>query len=76
MTVVHKIINEIVLMPLESQLYIIEQVSKKLREQKSSKEEENNQMKAAANLLLNDYKNDEELTAFTVLDTEEFYDYE
>jgi hypothetical protein len=48
---------------------VIEKSIHSIREQ-----EEQKQMKKAANLLLDDYKNDEELIAFTNLDFEEFYE--
>jgi hypothetical protein len=45
----------------------------------STREEEENidtRMEKAAVSLLGEYENDEELTAFTVLDGEDFYEYE
>jgi len=37
-------------------------------------QEDSNQMSKAANLLMSDYKTDKELTAFTNLDYEDFYE--
>ncbi|MEM8525375.1 MAG: hypothetical protein AAGG68_12115 [Bacteroidota bacterium] len=55
-------------------MFIIKQISKEIREETAPKDEKKMSVKEAAQLLLADYENDEELTAFTVLDEEDFYE--
>ncbi|NPA37820.1 MAG: hypothetical protein GXO47_13335 [Chlorobi bacterium] len=57
-----ELINEIKKLPLSKRIYVIEKAIHSLREQ-----EEKKQMSEAAEELLDDYTNDKELTAFTVL---------
>jgi hypothetical protein len=64
-----EIIREIKKLPVSKRIIIIEQTLKMIRENETDKQLEN-----AANALLPEYKNDEELTAFTVLDYEAFYE--
>ena len=63
------LIKEIKRLPLQKQIYVIEKTIHSIRMQ-----EDSNQMSKAANLLMSDYKTDKELTAFTNLDYEEFYE--
>ncbi len=64
-----KIINEIQRLPIVQRIYIVEKTMSLLR-----KQEESNSMSIAAEALLNDYTADKELTAFTNLDFEDFYE--
>ena len=64
-----EIIREIKKLPVSKRIIIIEQTLKMIRENETDKRLEN-----AANALLPDYKNNEELTAFIVLDYEAFYE--
>jgi hypothetical protein len=63
-----EIIKEIQRLPISKRIYIIEKTIKSLR-----KKEEKKQMKDAADVLYDDYKNDEELTAFTKYFQDEVY---
>jgi hypothetical protein len=63
------LIKEIQLLPLSKRLSLIEEVIKSIK-----KEELNSQMEMAVRELQEDYKNDKELTAFTSLDMENFYE--
>lgn len=64
-----EIIQEIQRLPLTKRFYVVEETIKSIK-----KEEMNNQMELAANELYNDYTNDKDLTAFTSLDFEQFYE--
>ncbi len=63
------LIREIRKLPLSKRIYVIERVIHSMREQ-----EEKKQMKEAVELLLDDYMNDKNLTEFTTLDFEDFYE--
>jgi len=63
------LIKEIKRLSLQKQIYVIEKTIHSIRRQ-----EDSNQMSEAANLLMSDYKTDKELTAFTNLDYEDFYE--
>jgi hypothetical protein len=65
----NEIIKEIQRLPIQKRIYVIEKTIHSLR-----KHEDTNQMKKAADTLYTDYKSDKELTAFTNLDFENFYD--
>ena len=65
----NELIKEIRRLPLSKRIYVIEKAIHSIREQ-----EEKKQIKKAVDLLLDDYKNDEDLIAFTNLDFEEFYE--
>ncbi len=65
----NELIKEIKRLPLSKRIYVIEQAIHSIREQ-----EEKKQMKRAVNLLLDDYRSDKNLTAFTTLDFEDFYE--
>lgn len=62
------IIEELDKLPLTDKIYVIEETLKKIRTIKE------NNLEAAVNLLFEDYQSDEELTAFTTLDKESFYE--
>jgi hypothetical protein len=64
-----EIICAIKMLPVSERILIIEQTLKTIREIETGKMMEN-----AADALLEDYKNNKELTAFTVLDCEAFYE--
>lgn len=64
-----ELIKEISKLPKEERLFIIEKTLSAIR-----KEEISSKLKKAANLLYEDYSNDPDLTAFTALDSEEFYE--
>lgn len=63
------IIKEIKRLPVSKRIYVVEKTMRSIREQ----EDENN-MKEAADALLLDYKTNTELTVFTNLDFEGFYE--
>ncbi|HRN34356.1 MAG TPA: hypothetical protein PLC76_07725 [Saprospiraceae bacterium] len=63
------LIREIQRLPISKRLYVVEETIKSIK-----KEEMQHQMELAANDLYNDYVNDKELTAFTSLDLENFYE--
>ncbi len=65
----NELIKEIKRLPLSKRIYVIEQAIHSIREQ-----EEKKQMKRAVDLLFDDYKSDKNLTAFTTLDFEDFYE--
>ncbi len=64
-----EILKEIERLPIRERLLLIEKVMKTLR-----REEEADKMSHAARELQEDYKADKELTAFTDLDLEDFYE--
>jgi hypothetical protein len=64
-----EIISEINKLPVSQRLTLIELTIKKIKE-----EEKKNQLNIAAERLYNDYSNDPELTAFSSLDQEDFYE--
>jgi hypothetical protein len=63
------LIEQIQNLPLSVRFYVIEETLKSIK-----KEEMNHQMEVAANVLYNDYLNNKELTGFTSLDLENFYE--
>ncbi len=63
------LIQEIQQLSLIKKFYIVEEILKTIK-----KEELQNQMALAADVLYDDYANDKELTAFTSLDFENFYE--
>lgn len=63
------LIQEIQRLPLSKRFYVVEETIKSIK-----KEEMKHQMKLAAEELYDDYVNDKELTAFTTLDFENFYE--
>jgi hypothetical protein len=65
----NELIKEIKKMPIQKRIYLIEKTIHSIRENTDS-----DQMKKAAAKLLIDYKTDKELTAFTNLDFEDFYE--
>jgi len=62
------IIRELDRLPLTDKLFVIEQTLKSIRTEKEKS------LKAAVESLYDDYKTDKELTAFTMLDKEPFYE--
>lgn len=63
------LMQEIQRLPLTKRFYVVEETIKSIK-----KEEMNHQMELAANELYSDYVNDKELTAFTSLDFDNFYE--
>lgn len=64
-----ELIKEIERLPIRKRIYVIERTIHNI-----GKQEDLNMMTKAANTLLNDYKLDNELTAFATLDFEAFYE--
>ncbi len=62
------IIRELERLPLTDKLLVIERILKSIRTEKEKS------LKAAVESLYEDYKSDKELTAFTQLDNEPFYE--
>lgn len=60
-----EIIKEIEKLPLSKRMYIIEKAMSSIKKQS---------LEQAAELLYKDYESDKELTAFTTLDFENFYE--
>lgn len=65
-----QIIQEIKRLPLSEKFYIVEFVLKSIRQET----EKTPSLTEGAKALLQDYENDRELTAFTALDGESFYE--
>ncbi|MCF8371820.1 MAG: hypothetical protein K9H64_09370 [Bacteroidales bacterium] len=65
----NEIIQEIQRLPLRKRFYVVEKTIQSIR-----KHEDANQMEIAAESLLFDYSTDKELTVFTNLDFEDFYE--
>jgi hypothetical protein len=63
------LIQEIQRLPLIQRFYVVEEIIKSIK-----KEEMKHQMALAAEALYDDYLNNNELTAFTSLDFETFYE--
>ncbi|MDR1452997.1 MAG: hypothetical protein LBJ25_03375 [Candidatus Margulisbacteria bacterium] len=61
------ILDEIREMPVEQRMWLAEQIIHSVRE-----DEQNQSLEKAVAIIADDYKNDRELLAFTVLDDEEF----
>jgi hypothetical protein len=64
-----ELIREIQKLPVQKRIYVIEKSLHSLRRQ-----EEKKAMNEAAELMWQDYKSDKELTAFTKIDFEDFYE--
>ncbi len=64
-----EIIKELSRLPVNKRIYVIEKTIQSIRQQ-----EDSNQLTIAADHLSNDYKNDKELTVFTEIDFENFYE--
>lgn len=64
-----EIIQEIQRLPINKRFYVVEETIKSIK-----KEELNHQMELAVNELYNDYATDKNLTVFTSLDLESFYE--
>jgi hypothetical protein len=64
-----ELIKEIQKLPLRKRIYVIERTIRLIR-----KQEEERQMEIAAEALYEDYKDNKELTAFTNIDFENFYE--
>jgi hypothetical protein len=64
-----EILQVIQQLSLSKKFYVVEEIIKSIK-----KEETSHQMELAAEELYSDYANDKELTAFTALDFENFYE--
>jgi len=64
-----EIIQEIQSLPFQKRIYVIEKALRSIRKQEAT-----NAMNFAAEALLPDYLTDKELTVFTDLDFEKFYE--
>ncbi|MGA2298513.1 MAG: hypothetical protein ABSG15_13285 [FCB group bacterium] len=64
------LLNEIKSLPVEERLYLIEQTLKSIRRTKSEKQD----ILKASRSLKSEYLSNKELTAFTPLDSEGFYE--
>ncbi|MCX6266329.1 MAG: hypothetical protein NTW16_03100 [Bacteroidetes bacterium] len=64
-----ELIKEIQNLPLQKRIYVIEKTIHLIR-----KQEDSAQMRNAADALFSDYKSDKELTIFTDIDFENFYE--
>ncbi|HOI92952.1 MAG TPA: hypothetical protein PLK28_20800 [Candidatus Rifleibacterium sp.] len=64
-----EILNAIKKLPVSDRMLIVEKTLKNIREAAIKKN-----MEEAADALLEDYKSDKELTAFTAIDFESFYE--
>ena len=64
-----EILKEIERLPFQRRIFLIEKALHTIREK-----EEYNELRHAANVLYSNYKNDKELTIFTNLDFESFYE--
>jgi len=65
---VETIVRELEQLPLSDKLLVLEKTIKSIRLDREKK------LKSAADALYEDYQTDTELTAFTVLDKEPFYE--
>ncbi len=65
----NELIREIQRLPISKRIYVVEKTIHSIRAQ-----EDKDQIKKAAEVLCADYKSDKELTVFTNLDFEEFYE--
>jgi hypothetical protein len=64
-----QLMQEIFKLPLDKKFFVLEQTLKSIK-----LEEGNRHLAVAAEIMYDDYMNDKELTAFTVLDFENFYE--
>ncbi len=64
-----ELVQEIEILTLDKKVWLVQEVLKSIRRQEIS-----NSMRNAAENLYEDYKNDKELTIFTNLDFENFYE--
>ena len=62
-------IHKIEQMPIPQRMFIVEHIIHSIREESQSAE-----LETAAEYLYDDYKNDQDLTALTCLDCENFYE--
>ena len=68
-----QIIQEISQLPMADKLFVAEQIFKQLREENFKSDEAENR-REAAKMLLQDYKTDKDLTAFSAIDHDDFYE--
>lgn len=65
----NEIIEEISRLPISKRLYVVEKAMSSIRLENEKKE-----MEAASELLMSEYEENKELTIFTELDLDEFYE--
>lgn len=65
----NELIQELGRLPIHERLYVIERLLHSIRVQADQ-----NQMQEAADTLYQDYKQDQEVTAFTDIDLDNFYE--
>lgn len=58
----------------QEKMLILEEIFKEMKKDVAPANTETNSIAEAANALLDDYKNDPELTAFSNIDQDEFYE--
>ena len=64
-----QLMQEIFKLPLDKKFFVVEQTLKSIKS-----DEGNRHLAVAAEIMYDDYTNDKELTAFTALDFENFYE--
>lgn len=64
-----ELVREIEKLPFSDKIYIVEEILHSIKEEK-----EKESMLKAADILKEEYENNDELTAFTALDFEDFYE--
>jgi hypothetical protein len=64
-----ELVQEIERLPFEKKIFVMEEILKSIKRDKTS-----NSMQRAAEELYDDYVNDSELTAFSTLDADDFYE--
>lgn len=69
-----QILEEIRNQSLIDKLFLVEELFKEIRLETLKQISEKEQRKIAAQNLLHDYESDKNLTAFTILDREDFYE--
>lgn len=69
-----EIISEVQKLPVNQRLLIVEKILQIIREESDKREID--ELSIAAKELLVDYETDEELTAFTAIDSEDIYEKE
>jgi len=71
---ISKALNIINRLSVSDRFYLVELIFKDLKKEAGKIEKEKLSMRSAAELLLADYQTDPELTAFTSLDSDDYYE--
>lgn len=69
-----QIVDMVKKLPLVEKLRLVELIFKDIKEETLGQEREKEALKKSAEIMLDDYRNSEELTAFSSLDAEGFYE--